>query len=214
MKSEVEQKAIPNRIPDSGSKWGILGGAFDPVHNGHLNLADAVYRLKKLDGVLLVPTLNHPTKNATSYSSYEDRIEMLSAAVESYPHLSVSSIEKEPEPLSGYTLHTVIALKQRYPGTEFSFIVGADKVVDWNSWYRPSEILQEVRLLIGTRPECDLDLPSSMPPDRVEVLNTGLVDISSSKIRTLLASDLDSGELTNLVPEKVLDYIVAKGLYQ
>ena len=74
-------------------RWGILGGAFDPVHNGHITLATEIYQLKKLDGVLIVPSGDHPLKKYKCVASFEQRSEMLALATKEYDFMEISHIE-------------------------------------------------------------------------------------------------------------------------
>jgi nicotinate-nucleotide adenylyltransferase len=214
MKSEARNQTAKAPHPADGGHWGILGGAFDPVHNGHLTLASEIRNARQLDGVLLVPTFRHPTKGQTCRASFEDRFKMLKLAVSAYSWLQLSPIEKQPTPLSGYTLDTVLALKAAYSGATFYFIVGADNLGEMESWYKPEEVLAQARLLVGSRPNFDQKLLNSFPADRIEIIRTSLVDASSTEIRKLFASEPGAAHAVTLVPESVVQYITDKGLYR
>ena len=84
---------MPN--PENGSKWGILGGSFDPIHNGHINLANLICSKKEFDGVLIVPTVNHPDKSRLSEANYSDRVAMLKTALLEMTEFFICEIEAE-----------------------------------------------------------------------------------------------------------------------
>lgn len=214
MKSKAKKQTAKAHRPVDGGQWGILGGAFDPVHNGHLALASEIRKARQLDGVLLVPTFKHPTKGQTCRASFEDRLQMLKLAASACGWLQLSSIEKEPTPLSGYTLDTILALKAAYSEATFFFIVGADNFGDLQTWYKPTEVLAQAQLLVGSRPGFDPARLNSFPGDRVEVVTTRLVDASSTEIRELVANGTNEECLAELVPEIVARYIIDKGLYR
>lgn len=214
MKSKARNHTAKAHHPADGGHWGILGGAFDPVHNGHLTLANEIRKARGLDGVILVPTFRHPTKGQTCYASFEDRLQMLRLAAEDYDWLQSSPIEKQPTPLSGYTLDMILALKAIYSESTFYFIVGADNLGDLKSWHKPTEVLAEAQLLVGSRPGFDPTRLDSFPADRIEVISTSLVDTSSTEIRELFASGANREAAVSQVPEIVARYIIDKGLYR
>lgn len=198
-----------------GSRVGILGGTFDPVHNGHLNLAEQIMAARELDGVLLTLSADHPLKADSLIASWDDRLTMLQLALNDKPNLSISTIEQE-EGLSGYTIDTVRALKKRYPEVEFFFIVGADNLRELNNWRDPKGILTELKVLCGSRPGFELDLPDELCElsDRIELVETSLVDIASTELREALKSGADNELVRTMIPEPVVNYIKEKKLYQ
>ncbi len=198
--------------PDQGGEWGILGGTFDPVHIGHLTLANQIYVQKELTGVLLVPSIQHPFKKSQCHASFSLRVEMLGLAVEEYDYLVVSEIEAKMD-LSGYTLDTVRAFKDRYPQTSFYFIMGIDNLYELQKWHKPDDILREVRILVGSRPPYDKKQLVAFSSDRIEVVPTDLVDVSSSGVRQKIADNIPSEELDKLIPPKVREYIQHRKLY-
>jgi nicotinate-nucleotide adenylyltransferase len=199
--------------PENGERWGILGGTFDPVHYGHLTLAEEICIHKGLNGVLLVPAVRHPLKRNHCHASYANRVEMLKRAVEDHPRLVVSEIEAEMN-LSGYTLDTVRALKRLYPRTEFYFIMGADNLKELDKWHLPEQIFKEVKLLVGSRPGFDGSRFPEYLSGCVEVVATSLVDVSSTEVRRQIREGTSAEQLDTLVPPKVRQYILQKKLYQ
>ncbi len=199
--------------PEQGGQWGILGGTFDPVHYGHLTLANEIWVRKGLTGVMLVPSVKHPFKKDQCQASFENRLEMLKLAVETHEHLFVSDIEAQMN-LSGYTIDTVRALKNLYPRTEFFFIMGADNLSELDQWHNPQQIFDEVKILVGSRPVFDKKKLSVFPTDSIELIPTILVNISSSEIRRQIKEHAPVEELDKLIPPKVREYIQRRKLYR
>jgi len=196
-----------------------LGGTFDPVHRGHLALARGICEQKKLIGALFVPSIRHPFKQGQCQASFSDRVAMLKLAVENHECFLVSEIETEMS-LSGYTLDTVRACKQRYPRVEFSFIVGADILDELKRWHNPEQILKEVRILVGSRPPYDKKQLvaqkqlAAFPSNRLELVPTSLIDVSSTEIRQKIEGNISPDELDRLIPSKVREYIQQRKLYR
>lgn len=214
---------------------GILGGAFDPVHRGHIRIAEAVFSTFRLDHVLFIPSGRPPHKPGPSASG-EHRLKLLELGLAGDPRFSVSDIEiRRPE--TSYSVHTLEAVRKSCPGTELFFIMGLDTFLDLNTWYQPDRILRLVDLVVVCRPPWDLDLLRESPylePDALaelaglrdpgvqkirtsSVLGTAiyfmlgpLIEISSSQIRRLLASGQD---VRDLLPEGVQSYILSNKLY-
>lgn len=199
--------------PDDGGRWGILGGTFDPVHNGHLNLANQVAVNRALDGVLLIPSYRHPFKDDCR-AMFEHRMEMLTLATADHSGLIVSDMEKDLD-LSGFTVDCITAIKTRYRRADWSFIIGEDNVQDLQHWRSPDLIFEEVRVLVGQRsPHVSNELLDQFPADRIEMVVINMLDISSTDIRTRLAAGATDESLTDLMPKAVVDYILEHGLYQ
>lgn len=199
--------------PDDGGRWGILGGTFDPVHNGHLNLAKQVAVNRALDGVLLIPSYRHPFKDDCR-ASFEHRMEMLKLATAGHSDLIVSDAEKDLD-LSGFTVDCITAIKARYPKADWSFIIGEDNIPDLPHWRSPERILSEVRVLVGHRaPHVSNDLLKQFPADRIEMVAINMVDVSSTDIRKRLATGAPDESLKELMPKAVIEYIIEHGLYR
>jgi len=198
--------------PDKGGSWGILGGTFDPVHYGHINLAQEIKNYKKLDGVILVPSINHPCKEPVCHVSFEDRVKMLEIALADKPDLSISEIESESE-FSGYTFDTISALKNKYPQTSFYFIIGSDNISQLSAWYKAEELLKSIKFLVGTRPGFKFEPPDGLSTENIEFIETSIIKISSSYIRKLLKEGVSSETLDKLIPPVVREHIIERKLY-
>lgn len=198
---------MPN--PENGGKWGILGGSFDPIHKGHINLANWICSKKQLDGILVIPAVKHPNKSRLSVAKYSDRVTMLKAALSETTEFFICEIEAEKN-LSGYTIDTIRALKKRYPKVEFYFIIGSDNIRIIDNWYMAEELKSEVKFIAGTRPGSGNTDKSKLPVELVEIPE---LDISSSEIRKMIKHGSSFEELTLYVPASAAEYILEKGIY-
>ncbi len=186
---------------------GIFGGTFDPVHNGHLITAQAVYEVRKLEKIIFIPANVSPHKLDVISSSAGHRLNMLKAAVEGIPHFEVSDLELQSGGIS-YTVNTLQELKKQYGKIEL--IIGYDNFLKFNTWKQPDEIIKlalPVVLKRGiTYAGKDIELPSG-----VILLETPLIEISSTDIRSRVKLGLP---VNFLVPEKVMEYIYTFNLYK
>lgn len=200
-----------------GKKIGIMGGTFNPVHNGHLLLAEHAREVLELDEILLIPSGNSYMKDASSVLEGAVRAHMLALAVEDNPffHLSYMEIEREGPT---YTCDTLTELKKRSPDDEYYFLVGADNLLMLESWKNPDIILQNcivAAAVRGTGTEKRLEKIAShliyeYQAD-IRILPARYIDISSSEIRRRIRN----GESVRyMVPDKVLEYIEKNKLYQ
>ena len=196
-------------------KIGIFGGAFNPVHNGHLNIADAFYEDLKLDKMLLIPTANPPHKSGAGLLSGDDRINMLRLAIENKPY-EISTIEFERNDKS-YTYNTLLELKRLYPEADLFLIIGADQIINFEKWYRYSDILDMVTLCASAREseeEKQIIIKSAQRlgiQDRFYMSGRAVLRVSSSEIRDKIKNGSD---VSKLLKKKVFDYISEKGLYR
>lgn len=192
---------------------GIYGGAFNPVHKGHLKLAEEVKTKANLDNIIIMPSGVSPHKSSNSLVESAHRLEMCSLAFEGEDYI-ISDLEIRREGKS-YTVDTVTELKKIYPDDELYLIMGSDMLLCFHKWYRYEDILSMVTICATTR-QGDISLDELKAYSR-DVLGkeTLIIDFepfecSSTKVRDALASGDDA---TNLLPEKVHSYIIEKGLY-
>lgn len=193
------------------SKIGIFGGAFSPVHQGHIALAKAAFKELKLNEMLIIPTSESPHKSGTI--DFSHRMEMCNIAFGGMKGFSVSDIEKK---LGGksYTINTVRALKEIYPkNTEFYLIIGGDMLFYFEHWYRHEALLKECHVVAAAREnDSYADLYEyANELGRVRVLNLPVIEVSSSDMRDRIRSGKDTEGL--IMPE-VLEYINSRGLYR
>ena len=197
-------------------KIAILGGTFNPIHYGHLLIAQSVYLTKQFDEVWLMPAGNPPFKPEDAVGS-TDRLYMAYLAVKKTPYLKVSSLECETAETS-YTYKTLEQLKVKYPGHEFWWIIGYDNLFSIESWREAGRILQNGRLVIVRR------LTDDLPGVREKLaqmqskynLKTILVDNPIIQISsTMIRERIKNGEpIDFLLPRKAAAYIQKQGLYQ
>lgn len=190
-------------------RLGIFGGTFDPIHLGHLILAELARYLLRLDRVLFVPARIPPHKGSTPTDA-EHRIRMTRLATEGNAHFAVSDIELGREGPS-YTVDTLRALRELEPDTEHYLLMGADSARDLESWKDHDVLLEDSTVVVLGRPGVEaVDLPPEVGR-RTTVLSTPRFDISSSQIRGLVR---EGGPIRYLVTDPVESYIRSEGLYR
>ncbi len=198
-------------MSDSVKKTGIFGGAFNPVHNGHVRLAEEAVKQLKLRKLLIIPTYVSPHKH-TQLLPYEDRAEMCRRAFGHIPGAEVSDIEVRLGGTS-YSINTIRALKELYPDESFFLLIGGDMLFSFDKWYRYESILKEVKVCAAARDGDSLAdmMEYASELGRIKVLPTQAVEMSSTEVREKAAA---GGDISGMVPQGVADYIREKGLYR
>ncbi|MBQ7799699.1 MAG: nicotinate (nicotinamide) nucleotide adenylyltransferase [Oscillospiraceae bacterium] len=197
-------------------KIGVFGGTFNPIHNGHIRLAELYHKELTLDKIIVIPTNIPPHKSAENVVSSADRLSMLNLAFEQYPYVEISDIELNMSGKS-YTVNTISALKEIYPNDDLYLIVGGDMFLCFESWREYKKILSMCTLCSAPREVGEYkvlkEYQNKLDPELncTVILNTEALVLSSSEIREKLNSDTD---LDNFLPKKVLEYINQKGLYK
>ena len=173
---------------ESIKKVGIFGGSFNPIHIGHLALANYLCEFSHLDEVWFMVSPQNPLKRNDKLWDDELRLELARLATEDYPKFKVCDIEFQlPRP--SYTIHTLNALKEAYPGHEFTLLIGADNWKLFPHWKASDEIIAHHKVLVYPRPGYEID--ESMLPVNVQLVNTPLLEVSSTFIRESLKQDKD-----------------------
>lgn len=192
---------------------GIFGGTFDPIHIGHLIMADQAREGAELDEVWFVPAQVPPHKLQGPVALPEQRIAMVEKAIDDHPHFRVSGLEMERKGPS-YTVDTVTTLTTTYPKDQFFLIMGGDMVMNLPQWHRVEEIMEQVGVVGLGRPDTQLDwraLPQ-MIRDRLILIDQGVkIDLSSTYIREQMAQ---GGSIRYLVPECVRLFIKENQIYE
>ena len=190
----------------SKTKVAVFGGSFDPIHNGHLALAGEVLSRALADEVWFMVTPRNPHKQDALLSDEHLRFRMVQMAVEGKPGVKACDFEFAlPRP--SYTLNTLKALDEAFPGCEFSLLIGADNWEKFDRWYRHDEILARYKIIVYPRDN------SAIPavPDGVTWLSAKLHDVSSTRVRGFVAG----GEsISGLVAPAVEEYINKNNLYR
>jgi nicotinate-nucleotide adenylyltransferase len=207
------------RNPKSSMRLGIFGGSFDPVHLGHLKLADCCRTQAELDQIWFVPAAQQPLKPQGPQASDAQRLEMLQLACQEEAALVISEIEIRRGGVS-YSVDTLRTIHRLHPKAELFFLMGADALVDLPSWHKPAEFCRLATPLVVSREGSAAPnlkaLEELLAPERIAQMRANQVamppvPISSSQIRELI---LAGGEWRHLVPPQVADYIDQQGLYQ
>jgi nicotinate-nucleotide adenylyltransferase len=197
-------------------KVGIFGGTFDPIHQGHMIIAEQVMSELGLARVVFVPGGIPPHKEASSVrASASDRLAMVEAAVEGNERFTVDRVEIDAgRPM--HSVETVGILRQRSPEDEWLFITGADEVSNLLAWKDPDRLLEQVVMVAATRPGYDLSRLDHLEAalrnfDRIFPVECTRVDISATTIRRRM---LQSKSIRYLVPEGVRKIIEHRKLYR
>ena len=190
----------------------ILGGAFDPIHLGHLSLAEDTFRELKLDEVWFVPSAQSPLKENEAGLDEKGRLELLGAALEPYPDFHINRFEIDRGGVS-YTIDTMKHFTAQYPEVSFYCVIGGDQVAQLHKWKNIDALCKLMTFVIVSRPGyvIDTDQIPAIPNLRFLEVNSRLLDIASSKIRDRIAA---GKEVKHLLPKAVSDLILQKHLYR
>lgn len=198
-------------------KRGILGGTFDPVHRGHLMLAEEAKKRLDLDEVLFIPTSVTPLKEDADVSSVEHRVQMILLAIADYPAYRLSRIEIDRAGIS-YTVDTIEQLRsESAEEDELFLIIGVDSLKTLPRWKEPERLIRMCRLVAIRRPGYPLselaDIEKAVPglSDSLILCDKPEVDISATEIRERVAAGLP---VNHLVPGPVEEYIREHKLYR
>ena len=190
------------------SSAGILGGTFDPVHLGHLVVAQDVLESLGLEYVFFLPTAQNPLKCAAPVASGSERLAMLELALERIESAGLLDLELRAGGVS-YTFDSVVELQRRFPEMAITWIIGADQVSDLFRWHRIEALVEMIDFAYLERPGYALSIPA-IPNLRLHRVDGHCMEISSSEIRKRILSGRSSGLF---LPEKVLKYIELNRLY-
>ncbi len=200
-------------------RLGILGGSFDPVHLGHLIMAQCALEQARLARIVFVPCRRQPLKPCADAMAPQHRLAMLHAALDGDARFAVSDLELRRAGPS-YSIDTVRAFRQRHPEARLFFIMGADALLDLHRWHEAGVLLELCTIVTVTRPGIE---PDALTPERLQLasaitqrLQADMVHccgigISSTAIRQRVAQSLS---IRYLVPPRVDDYIREHQLYR
>lgn len=198
-------------------KIGILGGTFNPIHNGHLILAETARQAYGLDKVLLIPSGCSYMKDQKEILPGSVRLEMTRLAAQDNPCFEASDVEVEWEG-NTYTFETLRRLRSIYPTAEFYFIIGADTLYNMNFWKNPELIFAETVILVSVRDGCQDEglsreirqMEEKYHAD-IRLLSSLHVEISSTDIRSRCR---EGRSIRYLVPESVRIFLEENGYYR
>lgn len=190
---------------DHRKQVGLFGGTFNPIHNGHLIMAEQVGSQLGLEKVLFMPDNKPPHRDLKRAIAPEHRITMIQAAIQGNPLFGLELLEVKRGGVS-YTYDTMVELKRKHPDTDYFFIIGADMVNYLPKWSRIDELIDLVTFVGVKRRGYE---PASPYP--ILWVDSPLIEISSTDIRHRVATNQS---LKYLVPDPVIDYIDKEGLYR
>ena len=189
-------------------KIGIYSGSFNPIHHGHVMLANYLVEFSDLDALWFVVTPQNPLKKKDDLLDDDERLKMVQLAVGDDPRFCVSDIEMHL-PTPSYTINTLTMLSEQYPDCQFVFICGMDSLQNLKRWREYQKILDNYEILVFPREGYDggelLDYPS------VTVLKTPVLEISSSFIRQCIKEGRD---VRHFMPEKAFLYMKENHFYE
>lgn len=191
-------------------RLGVFGGSFDPIHLGHVLVADDVRRQLRLDRVLFIPTWRPPHKRGP-LTPYRHRLEMARLATIGEPGFESCAVEQDRPGLS-YTVDTLDELRSRYRGSSLYLIVGSDQYRDVSSWQRPDLLTRLARVVVASRP--GVERPALFPghdPKRVLFRSIIPVGISAAAVRARLAK---GRSVRYMLPVRVAQYVRRHRLYR
>jgi nicotinate-nucleotide adenylyltransferase len=206
-------------MAETKPRIGIFGGTFDPVHLGHLIMADQCREQGQLDQVWFIPAARPPHKQDRPLTPFVHRVEMLALAVAGMPAFRVDELEKN-RPGPSYTAETLQELQGRHPDKQFALLLGADCLPDLPSWKNPTGILELAELLVFSRPGWPVrtvdEIRQSLglapeAPLRLRAIDAPLIDIASRDLRQRVGQ---KRSIRFLVPRAVECYIEEKKLYR
>ncbi len=195
---------------DTSQSIGFYGGSFDPIHNGHLELAKDLLEQAKLHRILFSPANQAPLRDHSYAASPIDRFAMVSAAVADTPGLEATDVEIQKGG-TNFTLDTLRMLKRKMPNAIFSVIIGADQLEKLPRWQRIEELSKETEFLVLARPGHKLSTPPELTDLRMRSFDTREFEVSSSEVRNRIRDHLPFQEL---VPPPVASIITQRKLYR
>lgn len=197
-------------------KIGIMGGTFNPIHYGHLILAESTYEQLNLDKILFMPLKNPPHKAISGEVSEKQRVDMISQAIKDNPHFELSTMELDREGIT-YTAETLTILTRENPDTEYYFIVGADSLFYMQNWKEPQTVFRLCTVVAAGRNQVEMDkiynqieYLKNIFRANIMLIHMPAIEISSAMIRERVAADK---AIRYYVPEAVREYIENNRLY-
>ena len=186
-------------------KVGLYFGSFNPIHVGHLIIANHFQQFTELDQVWMIISPQNPLKKKSSLANEYDRLEMVELAINDYPNLRASNIEFTlPKP--SYTIDTLIHLKEKYPEHEFALIMGSDNLENISKWKNAAILLRDYPFYVYPRPGF---VPSEQF-ENINIIEAPLMEISSTLIRTAIK---ENKNIKPMLPPKVWEYLDGSNLY-
>lgn len=197
-------------------KIGIMGGTFNPIHFGHLFLAENAYEQLGLDKILFMPSKNPPHKEKPDMITEKQRLDMITLAIRNNPHFEVSTFELDRDGMT-YTADTLTLLTKQNPDTQYYFIVGADSLFYMQQWWKPQIIFDLCIVVAASRDHADMeqlktqaDALNRIFHGRIELIDMPTIQIASAAIRERISRHKS---VRYYLPDDVNRYITENQLY-
>ncbi len=191
-------------------KVGLYFGTFNPIHAGHLIIANYMVEFSDLDEVWMVVTPHNPFKKKSSLLDNHHRLEMVYKACEDYPKLRPSDIEFNlPQP--NYTVNTLVQLEEKHPDTSFSLIMGEDNLKSFHKWKNYEVILEQYSIYVYPRISNGLVENQFRDNEKISMVPAPIIELSSTFIRKAIKEGKD---IRSMLPQKVWDYIDTMNFYK
>ena len=204
-------------MSETKKRVGIMGGTFNPIHFGHLIIAEAAYEAYNLDEVLFVPSGVSYMKDQSEILDAKKRVHMTGLAIEDNPHFALSTIEIDRDGNS-YSYETLEALRKQNPDTEYFFLVGSDTLFALETWKHPEILLPSCTILVAVRNgvpmeamQAHADYLEKKFGGSVKLLTTPNIEISATDIRNRIGNNRN---VKYFLPDAVLDFINKYDLYK
>ena len=204
-------------MSENKKRVGIMGGTFNPIHLGHLIIAEAAYEAYNLDEVLFVPSGVSYMKDQSEILDAKKRVHMTGLAIEDNPHFALSTIEIDRDGNS-YSYETLETLRKQNPNTEYFFLVGSDTLFALETWKHPEILLPSCTILVAVRDGVPMEKMQEHAKylaekfgGSIKLLTTPNIEISATDIRSRLAANRD---VKYFVPDSVLEFIHKYDLYK
>ncbi len=189
-------------------KIGLFFGSFNPIHIGHLAIANYMAEYTNLEQIWFVVSPQNPFKNKSSLLADYHRLELVNRAIERYPNFKASNVEfSMPQP--SFTIDTLTYLKEKNPSHQFSLIVGSDNLKNFSKWKNHDLILENHDLFVYPRPNFESE--SITLDGNIYIVNAPLIEISSSFIRKAIK---DKKDIPYFIPEKAHNYLKEMHFYE
>lgn len=192
-------------------KIGLMGGTYDPLHTGHLIVAEIIRDKLDLEKVFFVPAKKHPFKDNSFIAGEEHRLNMIHLAIDDNDHLGVSEIELKADQIS-YTVDTIMNFRKEHQGDNWDihFLMGMDNLNQLHKWKDPEKLVRMSKIVVFSRPGFEPDRQAAKFLRHIQIIPVPLLEISSTQIRDRVKK---GHTIRYLVPPKVESYIIAHELY-
>lgn len=192
-------------------KIGLFFGSFNPIHIGHVILANYILENSDMDELWFVVSPQNPFKDKKSLLNDHNRLEMVNLAVKNYPKMRASNIEFSlPKP--SYTIDTLIHLKEKYPESQFALIMGEDNLKGLNKWKNSEKLLEDYQIIVYPRIfEGELKDSEYIKHPNIKLIKAPMIELSATEIRNMIKEDKN---VRPMLPPEVFEYLDGSSFYK